>query len=340
MKKKTLILLQHFFGILTFLSIPVVTSPDFNSNLDFLHVAGFHKDFLGYILLAIFFYINYYYFIPQFYFTKKITLYVLLIIVAYAFLVAIPNLIFPHPMHFHTNHRPMMPPHNDFLRGVNGGSFFLFLLILSLSFLLRINNQLLALNHEKLKAEVSYLKAQINPHFLFNTLNSIYALTLEKSDAAPDAVIRLSNMMRYVVTESTNDFVPLGKEINYINDYIDMQLLRISELSNFEYTVTGNPKGKQIAPLVVIPFIENAFKYGVNAEEDWRISISIDIAEHDLVLNVKNRKVKISFPEDHITEQGIENTRKRLEYVYPGKHQLEFTDLPDSFEVDLKITLS
>lgn len=125
-----------------------------------------------------------------------------------------------------------------------------------LSLLLRINKQLKESEEEKLKAEVSYLKAQINPHFLFNTLNSLYALTIEKSDYAPDAVIKLSNMMRYVVTESTNDFVSLEREISYISDFIDMQRLRISDENKLEYIIKGDTKGRKIAPLVIIPFIE------------------------------------------------------------------------------------
>ncbi len=343
MKKKTLFLLLQFFGVLTFLGIPVFTSPDFNSDLDFLYVTGFQRNMTSYILLVFFFYLNYYVLIPKFYFTKKIWLYAALLLATYVVMVAIPDFIFPnfHPAHgFGHGRPPMHPPPPSFFWLPQGSSFFQFLLVLSLSFLLRINNQLLALNHEKLKAEVSYLKAQINPHFLFNTLNSIYALTLDKSDAAPDAVIRLSNMMRYVVTESTNDFVSLEKEINYITDYIDMQRLRISGQSHLEYAVEGNVKGKSIAPLVVIPFIENAFKYGVNTEENWEIIIHIDISGSDFKLRAKNKKVKISFPEDHITEQGIENTSKRLEFIYPGKHELELNDREDSFEVNLKINLA
>ncbi|NHM06683.1 histidine kinase [Flavobacterium sp. CYK-4] len=338
MKKKVNFLLLQVFGVLTFLSIPVFTSPDFNTRLDFLYVEGFQRHFTVYVLLVIFFYLNYYWLIPKFYFRKKIWLYVMLVAAAYAIVVAVPEYMFPNfGRSFH--HRPMPPQAESFFfRLPDGGSFFQFLLVLSLSFLLRINNQLLALNHEKLQAEVSYLKAQINPHFLFNTLNSIYALTLDKSDAAPDAVIRLSNMMRYVVTESSNELVPLEKEINYITDYVDMQRLRITDQSNLEYIVDGNVKGKSIAPLVVIPFIENAFKYGVNAEEDWSVKIGIRITEEDFTLNVFNKKVKISFPEDYITEQGIENTSKRLEFIYPGRHELQLTDAEDSFSVRLKIS--
>jgi uncharacterized protein YlzI (FlbEa/FlbD family) len=342
MHYKTRLLLIHLLGILAFLSIPVFTSPDFGENL--LLIDGFKRDFSGYVLLMVFFYVNYYYFMPKYYFTKRRFLYCCFVFFCFAMVTGIPDLLFP--MHFHggppTMQGPMngRPPMNNFFNGPAGSSFFQFLLVLSLSFTLKINNQLTEMYSEKLKAEVSYLKAQINPHFLFNTLNSLYALTIEKSDAAPDAVIKLSNMMRYVVTESTNDLVPLEKEVSYITDYIDMQRLRIPEDSNLEYTVIGNAKGKSIAPMVIIPFIENAFKYGINSEEDWHIAIAIEILDNHFILDVTNNKVKVSFPDDHATEQGIENTTKRLEFIYPGKHEIYFDDEPQSFHVHLKINLS
>jgi len=344
-KLRTLVL--HILGILAFLSIPVFTSPDFDSDRDMLMVSEFRKNFASYFLLLLFFYANFYYFIPKFYFQKKTFLYFALIFISYAIIVRFPDFIFPSNFQ---DHGPMMPPKMDghpplppnemFFFMPQGGSLFQFLLVLALSFILKINARLTEINSEKLKAEVSYLKAQINPHFLFNTLNSLYALTIEKSDSAPDAVLKLSNMMRYVVTESTNDFVPLEKEINYIKDYVDLQRLRISDESNLEFSLNGNSKGKRIAPLVIIPFIENAFKYGINGEENWHISIKIDISEDDFLLDVINNQVNVNIPEDETSEQGIENTARRLEFIYPGEHQLEVNDNKDRFHVHLKIKLS
>lgn len=339
----------HILWILAFLSIPIFTSPDLG--IDMFKVNGFKRNFTSYILLVIFFYLNYYVFIPRYYFPKRYFLYGAFVFFSYAMIVAIPDFFFQMQFHgpprfdhapgqFPVGRPPMGPPPNSFFGRPEGGSFFQFLLVLILSIMLRTRNQLRMLNSEKLRAEVSYLKAQINPHFLFNTLNSLYALTIAKSDDAPDAVIKLSNMMRYVVTESSSDLVPLEKEINYITDYIDMQKLRISDDSNLEYTIIGNPQGKQIAPLVVIPFIENAFKYGVNHEEDWHISIVIEVTENDFILAVKNNKVKVSFSDDEATEQGIYNTQKRLEIIYPSQHELTIKDEPKTFDVRLRINLS
>ena len=147
-------------------------------------------------------------------------------------------------------------------------------------------------------------------------------------------------MAKVLEVWKVHDFVALEKEINYISDYIELQRLRIADASNLEYVVSGNPKGKHISPLVIIPFIENAFKYGVNAEEDWHISIRIDVAENVMTLDVVNNQVSISLPEEMTTEQGIENTQKRLDLVYPGEHELEIDDNEKTFNVHLKIQLS
>jgi LytS/YehU family sensor histidine kinase len=261
---------------------------------------------------------------------------------SYFFIAYFPSLLFP--IDWQNMPKPQMgfpgkmPPRN-FIRPMEGDSIIQFLLIFAMSFLIKINNQLTDIQSEKLKAEVSYLKAQINPHFLFNTLNSLYSLTISKSDDAPDAVLKLSNIMRYVVTESTNDFVPLDKELNYIKDYIDLQKLRIADNNYLNISISGDAKGKKIAPLVIIPFIENAFKYGINSEEDWKISIKIDIAENEFLMIVENNIVNVNLPENYASEQGIENSERRLDFIYPGSHELTVTETKEIFKVNLKINL-
>jgi hypothetical protein len=336
MKHKPQIII-NVIGSLIFLSLPVFSSPDFGTLTEMIKIAPFKQNFLSFVFLLVFFYVNYYLLIPKLYFRKKTFLFFFFLLLCYLTIAYLPALFIPvhrrPPPELH-DHRP---PHDMNFLFMHARSLLQFAAIFFLTLFLRINRRLRSAEREKLKAEVSYLKAQINPHFLFNTLNSLYALTLEKSDDAPDAVLKLSGMMRYVVTESTNDFVPLEKEMDYIADYIDLQRLRISDESNLVYHIDGNPKGKRISPLVIIPFIENAFKYGVNAEEDWHISINISITEKDLTLDVINNQVKISLSEDDVTEQGIENTSKRLDYIYPGKHELAINDNEKTFHVHLKI---
>ncbi len=345
MKNSQRTALIHITAVLVFLSLPILFSPDLQSIRNFVFVDGFKRNFACYTLLAAFFYANYYYFIPKFYFTRKLIVFILLLIASYAIIAMLPELIFP-PMHHAFDHPPKFdgmhhgpPPMHNF-QLPDGGSFFQFLLIVFLSVGLRTTTQLNTAKSEKLKAELSYLKAQINPHFLFNTLNSLYALAISKSDDAPNAVLKLSGIMRYVVTESSKAFVPLEKEMQYIRDYIDLQRLRISDTDKLAISITGNPEGRKIAPLVIIPFIENAFKYGVNAEENWHIQISINITENELIVEIINNQVQINLPGHYATEKGIDNTQNRLDLIYPGKHELTIENNEKTYKVHLKILLS
>ncbi|MEN9336389.1 MAG: hypothetical protein RLZZ500_1376 [Bacteroidota bacterium] len=219
------------------------------------------------------------------------------------------------------------------------GGFFKGALIIGLSYLLKMNQRFSELKNEKLSAEVSYLKAQINPHFLFNTLNSLYALTLQKSDEASKAVLKLSGIMRYVVVESSKSFVSLSKEINYIQDYIELQKLRLDSSVNLNVSFEGDFNNRQIAPLVLIPFIENAFKYGINPDQSSFISIRISCAEAELFMEVENSIVDAQIAEEFKTEQGIDNTLKRLEIVYPKKHQVRVSETETVYHVELKLFL-
>ncbi|CAM3335316.1 Histidine kinase [Flavobacterium longum] len=342
MNKKFRQIIINATGCLIFLSLPVFSSPDFGAMEHMLRVTPFKRNFLSFVFLLLFFYVNYYALIPRLYFRGKLLAYFFALVCSYLIINFLPEILIPehfphHRPHFHPPHRHSgrMNFFFSYLR-----SLVQFAAIFFLALYLRINRRLRNAEKEKLKAEVSYLKAQINPHFLFNTLNSLYALTLEKSDAAPDAVLKLSGMMRYVVTESINDFVPLQKELDYISDYIELQRLRIVDDSKLSYLVKGNPEGKQISPLVIIPFIENAFKYGVNGEEDWRISISIDIQDNLLTLVASNNQVTMNFHESSGSEQGIDNTKKRLNYIYPDQHELHIEDGEKAYRVTLKIRLS
>jgi len=336
-------------GGLLFLSIPILSSPDRDSGHLF-QIAPFQRHFLSYILLLGFFYANYFYFIPKFYFSKSRILFFSIVIISYAIVALLPRIVsgeigqlpnipppdFPIP----TDEVCMEEQSFNFWPFVHGGSLIQFVLIFFLSFLLRINQRLSAIQSEKLRTEVSYLKAQINPHFLFNTLNSLYALALEKSDAAPEAILKLSSMMRYVVSESSNDTVPLEHELNYIKNYISLQQLRMDGGTAFSFIVIGSPAGKNIPPMLLIPFIENAFKYGLNPEEDADITINIDINESNIILRIKNNKVNVAVAPEEKSEQGIENTTQRLEHLYGGKHELTIFDTETSFEVILTLPLS
>ena len=346
--KKVPFYLLHILGSILFISIPVFSSPDFGTSAHLFDIAPFQRNFLNYILLLVFFYANYTYFLPRLYFPGKKIIFIVCIAVCYSIITLLPDVLIKGGMP--AGSMPLSPPgsrqtlppgtiHN-IIPMLESGSLFNFLLVFSLGFLLKINKRLEYIQNEKLKSEVSYLRAQIKPHFLFNTLNSIYALTLEKSDSAPEAILKLSSMMRYVVTESSRESVSLDKEIEYIKNYISLQQLRMDGNAPLSFIITGSPLGKSISPLVLIPFIENAFKYGINPEEDSFIAINIDIDDKGLELNVKNNKVIVHLTEEEKTGSGIENTHQRLEYLYPDKHKLHIFDKETTFTVNLSIDLS
>jgi LytS/YehU family sensor histidine kinase len=204
---------------------------------------------------------------------------------------------------------------------------------------LRLNSQWKQTEKERLSAQLSYLKTQINPHFLFNTLNSIYAVTIVKVPKGAEMVAKLSEMMRYALKETQSDFVSLEKEINYINNYIDLQKIRFDKSIKYSYIVEGEYDNNQIAPLLLIPFIENAFKHGVNSEQDSNIRIKISITNNELNLHVTNNKVDIeSLPEEK-SGLGIKNTKHRLELIYPSKHLLVISETETLFDVLLHIEL-
>ena len=343
MQKKPQKVLLHIIGSLLFISIPILSSPDLHTEVGLFNIAPFRRNFVSYILLLAFFYTNYLYLIPKLYFNRKYFIFIAITIGAYAIIALLPELLIDFTVTIPTSAppkmQPGMPPNSSFMPLPQGGSLFQFLLVFSLSFLLRINQRLYDIQSEKQKAEVSYLKAQINPHFLFNTLNSIYALALEKSDTTPDAILMLSSMMRYVVTESSREYVALEKEVNYIKNYINLQQLRIDNSTQLSVSITGDMHNKNIAPLLLIPFIENAFKHGINPEEKSAIEVSINITDTNLMLKVKNNKVIVNIPEEEKTGKGISNTKMRLQHLYPKKHKLLIFESNETFEVTLTLTL-
>jgi LytS/YehU family sensor histidine kinase len=203
----------------------------------------------------------------------------------------------------------------------------------------KMNEQYQKMEKEKTEAELAYLKTQVNPHFLFNTLNTIYAMALEQSPATADAIAKLSGIMRYVLKESSNGFISLGTELDCISNYIDLQHERFGNSVNIEYKATGQPGATQIAPLFLLPFIENAFKHGINPERDSRVAVTINISGDMLKMHVENTIVPIATQEPK-SGLGIANTQKRLEHQYPGKHTLAISQQNDIFIVDLTIHLS
>ncbi|OYQ37868.1 hypothetical protein CHU92_07445 [Flavobacterium cyanobacteriorum] len=342
MAKKTQTLLLHLSCCLIFICIPILSSPDFRS-AELFNIPLFKRDFFTYLLLLVFFYANYLYLIPVLYFRKRKVLFFIIAFLSFAAISVVPAILFPFKMPdimiLAEGAKNNTIVKHGLITPFEVGYAFLFLLMFFASLLLRMSERFNYIKSEKLRTEIHYLKAQINPHFLFNTLNSLYALTLAKSNEAPEAVLKLSAMMRYVVSESSNDYVPLEKEIDYIRNYISLQQLRMDTNVNFVFSAEGDFTGRQISPLVLIPFIENAFKYGLNPEKDASIAISIKTNGPELMLMVKNKRVATGIPDEEATRQGMENTKQRLQYLYPKKHKLLIFEPKDTFEVQLTMDL-
>lgn len=195
------------------------------------------------------------------------------------------------------------------------------------------------LEREKLSSEIKYLKAQIHPHFLFNTLNNLYALTLKQSKKAADVVIKLSNILDYMLYHSGNERVLLEKELNILNSYIELEKIRYGDRLDLEYKVNGEPSAFEVAPLILFPFVENAFKHGAsNDSATPSISILIVIKREKLMLTVKNSLPPGKVPEiDNSNGIGMKNIRRQLSLLYPEQHNLKVDIGKDFFLAELTI---
>ncbi|GAB4006329.1 histidine kinase [Spirosoma migulaei] len=256
----------------------------------------------------------------------------------------------------HTKQRPSRPPNSSWpdrrRPGDHHGPPFtlllpvklaLFFLLGSVSTLLSISvltaNRLRQVETDQLKAELQQLKAQIHPHFLFNTLNSIYSLAIRNDERTADTIVKLAEFMRYIIRDAHRDKVPLLTEVNYIANYIDLQKARLRDAVQIDYQLEGNGDGLQIAPLLLFSFIENAFKYGVSPEEDSLIIIHLSIKDEQLRLYVANNKVDVNQLEKSMMV-GLKNARERLRLLYPAEHELVIEDTPLHYHVTLTLTLS
>jgi len=198
------------------------------------------------------------------------------------------------------------------------------------------------LKSEKLQAELSALKGQINPHFLFNSLNSIYSLSIDNEPITSDFILKLSDVLRYMIYEANDERVPLKKEINYLQNYIELQRLRVDEKAKINVEIKGELNNQKVAPLLLIPLVENGFKHGIKGEtENSFIDVFINVEGQDFYFNVKNNKGQIDEIENgKFNGIGLKNVQRRLELLYPEKHKMKIKETNSTFEIDLKIDLS
>jgi two-component system LytT family sensor kinase len=193
------------------------------------------------------------------------------------------------------------------------------------------------LENQRLSAELSFLKSQINPHFLFNSLNSIYSLAYQRSETTPDAILKLSEIMRYMLYECNDNEVSLEKELQYLQNYIDLQKIRFGTKAFIDFKINGKVDGQQIVPLLLIAFIENAFKHGVANDEASPIRMLIEIDENKLYFYIQNKKH--SNNRDSLGGIGLINVKRRLDLLYPNSYKLDIVDDDKSYTCELSLKL-
>ncbi|WP_113651664.1 sensor histidine kinase [Pedobacter namyangjuensis] len=193
------------------------------------------------------------------------------------------------------------------------------------------------LESEKKDMELQFLKSQLNPHFLFNSLNNIYSLAYQKSDKTADAILKLSEIMRYMIYESNDSWVALSKEVEYVQSYIELHKLRFKDGAAVEITLNGEIDGQQIVPLILISFVENAFKHGVANDPENPIKINIIANQKILHFSVSNKKNKTN--KDAMGGVGLNNVERRLQLLYPDRYKLNIVNSATHYTTELMLDL-
>ena len=199
------------------------------------------------------------------------------------------------------------------------------------------SKEIASLEKEKSETELNLLKQQINPHFFFNTLNNLYSLSLTKDEQTPEVVLQLSELMRYVIYKGKEKEVPLAEEVKYIEDYIQLQQIRLAKNLDYKFEKSIEDESIQVPPLLFINLIENAFKHGIEpAEGDCFLQLSMKSTKSGLSFTCEN-----SFEEREVDEAGtgLKNLRRRLELLFPDNHELEVKESENTYKVNLEISL-
>lgn len=204
---------------------------------------------------------------------------------------------------------------------------------------LRAKSRISELETEKVAAELKALRAQVNPHFLFNSLNTIYNEALKKSEKAPQLILKLSDMLRYVVDKMDQELVSLEEEVEYLKNFIEMHKERLNDPSQVRYKISGDVNSLKIAPLLLLNFVENTFKHADLTEENAFISINISTQEKALTLTCANSFYDDVSQQSNSFGSGIENAKRRLELAYPDRHSLHIEKEENIYHLKLKLEL-
>lgn len=360
MRDKYIKVLFHLFVIL------LMVLPSFSREGNF-SFENFERDLMPILLMIPFYFINIIYLIPQFLKKGWYIPYILATLVSYSLFLLIFRVVFqamispdflPKP---DFGNRPMPngpPPGGGSFRmfpGFGGLFFFLHFILMTLLGICfemimeweKQKRKYQETQKEKVSTELSFLKSQINPHFFFNTLNNIYALASAKSDDTEKAILLLSNMMRYVLYESGTEKILLSKEIQFIENYIALQKIRFSSKKSIaiSFEITGTPEKYDIAPMLLLPIVENAFKHGISYKEKSFVIIKLSAKDQDIEFVVENSKPanKPDLGNDLDGKNsgiGLENIKKRLQLLYPGTHEFVMHECENKYVVQLKLLMA
>ena len=290
-------------------------------------------------LLALLIYSNLLVFIPHFAAKKKILTYALLLAVSLGLYVGLKN---AHDVYLYGYVLDEVSQRSIFANTYYNFSIAVFYLAFSVALVLSkawyFQRELIRkMELERLNAELEYLKAQINPHFVFNSINTIYFQIDRNNDAARKSLSDFSEMLRYQLYECNGNDIAIEKEINYIKSYVAMQRMRKDENYNITFSESPDLKGFSICPLLLIPFIENAFKHVSHSGKN-EIRINLGRKDNTFTLSVFNTKEKPTVNGSH-AGIGLKNARRRLDLLYGGRHELLIRDRPDNFEVKLSLVI-
>lgn len=295
-------------------------------------------------LLAVFYFVNYYILIPRLLTQRRRLVYGLSIagcfLVLLLFIYTSINITYPN-----------RPPGSVGVHPAYLASSLFFMLMWAASSGVRLNFEYQAAEkrrkdseNARLESELGQLRTQLNPHFLFNTLNGIYTLTLAKNEAAPQALLRLSNLLRYVMADTNTDKVPLAQDLEHLRNFIELHQMRLTDKTPVTFTVNGDPAPHRIGPLLLLPFVENAFKHGSSTREYSPINVKIDIWPHLLTFECTNfirqwQEGTAPGIAPQSTGIGLENTRRRLDLLYPDQYDWQLRNDGETYTVKLTIPL-
>lgn len=333
MKKKQILFLHIFYWILNLTFSILLPILAWDTKHAILNVTFF---IVGFIV----FYINYFYIVPFFFDIKKLYLSI------FGFFVSVGCFVF---FRYLTEELilPMFIGRGNYAEGTtiwfyyfdnvfySSSTLFISTALALFNIFFKREEERQQLIEEKQSAELKALKTQINPHFIFNSLNNIYSLVYQKSDKALPAIEELSEMLRYSTKDLEKDFIPLKRELGYIESLIALEKLRIRNPEMVKCTSKIENEDLQISPMLLVPFVENAFKHG----DLNNGGLNIDLKEKNNILSFRIENKKRQGSKDHSSGIGIGNVQKRLALIYPNKHELNITDNQNSFIVELTLQL-